>query len=282
MEIQKQIDLENVKFDSISALYRGIKPPKDRKKLSNLEIWKLPKNKKDELKLILADEKRYKEFESLKKIHDEKIRKLTLKKAVYDIYFQKKEKQIEKVSDEPIFHYDHTKQNNWLMHPIKSLKKTWWRWFEKETIILIEMQLNNGKEIEFIRPIDSDKFKIFGGTYVIDLKLSRYSLSAEMYKLKYHQSYPLPIRQEWDVEQLKSAIETGKVIECPQATNPVNLTRFLDSHIVEQIINGAALQNLMMWILIAAILALVGHFVTYYMINAKVDAVLKVLGGAKK
>ena len=279
MDIQKQIDLENIRFDSIAPLFKDLEKPGPRKKISLLAYWFLPKEKKEAIKQAIEKENNFYRWQDIKKTHKEAIRKLELKKARYEIMFRKKEKPIEEtVKNEPIFHYDHTAHISWLMHPIKAFRKTMWKWFDKETTLLINMELDNGKHISFIRKIEDNRFGIFGGNYIVDIKMCYYSLSAGMYCLDYHQSFSLPIKRSWDVDGIKTAIESSGIIDCPSATNPSNITRFLNSNIIEQIFQGASLGKMLMIIIIIGIITILSVVVCTFILNGKIAELMKAVG----
>lgn len=283
MNIDKKIELERLKHNILISNYKNLpKSIESRKKIPLLQYWFLPKAKKDSINEAIKIEKRYNKYSKLIAMHDKRIKKLEYKKAVYDIYFGKKDikKPLaieQKILKEPVFHHDHTKGYSWLRHPFKSLQKWRWRTFEKESIILINMQLDNGKHISFIRKIEDNKFELFERTYIIDLKLAYPSLSAGMSCLDYHQSYSLPIRRNWDVDGIKTAIESSGIIDCPAATNPSNITRFLQSNIIEQIFQGAALGKLLTLILVLIIISLIGIAATIVALFVKFNALEKLI-----
>ena len=280
MSIQQQIDLENAKYEKAISVYRiPPKKPKDRIKKPLLKFLFMPKKKKEKIDQLSADEKEYQTYQSIIKTHEDNLRNLEYKRKRYEIYFKKKPKvEDAKSPDEPIFHWDHTKRYSWFKHPIKSLKKWQWRTFEKETIVLINMQLSNGKYISFIRPVDEDKFSIFGNTYIVDTKMARYSLSAGMNFLRYHQDLSIPLDPDIDVNFVKTAIESSGIIDCPAATNPSNITRFLNSNIIEQIFQGASLGKLLMIIIIIGIVCIITTIICTFILNGKLADVLKVIG----
>lgn len=287
-DIQQKIDLENLKHESILNFYKDdmTAPPK-RKTIPLLQFMFLPKEKKDSINKLIEKEKRHEKFMKLSFEHEKKIRKYSYKQSRYDIYFRKKDNlvknpypstQAPEPISEPIFHHDHTAGYSWFRHPIKSFKKWQWRTFEKETVILINMQLENGKHISFIRPIDSGKFSIFGDTYIVDLKCAYFSLSAGMFCLDYHQSFCIPVKRVWPAAGLKESIEKSGIIDCPAATNPSNITRFLESNIVEQIFQGAALGKMLIIIMVIGIACILAVIICTFVLNGRIDAVLKAVG----
>jgi len=280
---QQKIDLENLRYDSISQLYKDdLSAPPKRKTIPLLQFMLLPKEKKLAINELIKKEKRYHEFRDITAKHEEMINSLQLKKARYTIYFPSKKADKHAIAPdmassvhEPIFHHDHTARYRWIRHPIKSWKKWVWRTFEKETILLINMELNNGKHISFLRPIDSEKFSILGGTYIVDIKLAYLSLSAGCYCLDYHQSLSIPVKRVWDVHGLKTAIESSGIIDCPAAANPSNITRFLNSNIIEQIFQGASLGKLLMIIIIIGIAGILTAVICTFILNGKIADLAK-------
>ena len=284
MNLQKQIELENLKLDMLSQAYEVLEKPKTRDKISFIKYLGLPKKQKLFITQNNRLEKAGKKLSSLLEYQKELIKKLEYKKARYDIYFPKKEKPSSpspSPSSSPsiIFHHDQTKGYSVFLHPIKSFQKWKWGHFNKETTILINMELDNNKHISFIRPIENTSFSIFDRTYIIDLNLAYPSLSAGMSCLDYHQSFSIPIRRRWDIDGIKTAIEQSGIIDCPAATNPSLITRFINSNIIEQIFNGAALQQMLFIIMIIGIVNFIVVTAMIIIFFVKFGALEKLIGG---
>lgn len=219
MNIQQKIDLENIKYDAMYQYLKNIKEPKPRKKITLLQYWVLSKYEKLEINKAIEKEREWEKFQKIKKAHETLIRKLEYQRDYYNIRFPKKaasslKDKKEDNKQEPIFHYDQTAFYSPFRHPIYSFKKWKWRTFDKETTLLINMELINGKFISFIRPVEDERFKIFEGTYIVDIKLAYFSLSAGMNCLDYHQKYALPIRRKWDADGINEAIKASGIIDC--------------------------------------------------------------------
>lgn len=262
MKIDKKIDLENLKHKKIIEKLESQLPDKEtpkQKKVGLLKYMTLSKEERKKLKDEKLKIKIKSRIEREKKIHNRIINELDNKKRYFEILFNKKPvdtKQEKEKADVPIFHYDHTAKYSPFRHPIKSIKKFWWRNFEKEFIILVNMELNNGKHISFIRPIGEERFKLFGATYIIDTKLAYYSLSAGMNCLDYHQSFTLPIKRSFPVSEIREAVKNTTYKEIIYATNPNNLDKFLHSNIIEQMFSDR-LQGIVFIVMILVIVSIV-------------------------
>lgn len=137
------------------------------------------------------------------------------------------------------------------------------RYFERRKLnkrpdkaILIKMELNNGRHIEFIMHEDAEKsgFKFNKGRYVFDLEKKYYIISSNIWAYDFHESFTLPVERRIPVDELKSGMELAKsVVEVSHAVEPKTIERFVNTEIAQGIMRGASLGALFKMLLIIVI-----------------------------
>ena len=146
--------------------------------------------------------------------------------------------------------------------------KQWWvKKNAPSTQMFIEMELRTGKwDYFFIDIGDSSSFYFRGGQYIVDPDLKEYVSSLNMYSLRYHQDYSLPVQQKIPVKEIKHAIESSGTLDIENATNPITLRSFVISDVIKDVIQSAGihtyLKTMQLLVIIAVITAIL-HFIVY-------------------
>lgn len=119
------------------------------------------------------------------------------------------------------------------------------RLFSKKKIekkmILINMELASGFLEHFLIEQDQGSFDYSKGTYIVDMSLAYWDLTAKFYALDYHEGFVLPLKRHIDVGKLNLAISGTGNYDCSTATNPSLIKNFQMSNIIEQVITSARL-----------------------------------------
>jgi len=115
-------------------------------------------------------------------------------------------------------------------------------WFKKKfypnQVLLINMEMRNGKHDSFIIRANATSFKFMNGLYVIDNELKYDHLATGLYALDYHQDCALPIKRNIPINEIAKTLEASGISEVEYAVNPSTLERFLVAKIAEGIMKG--------------------------------------------
>jgi len=124
---------------------------------------------------------------------------------------------------------------------------------------LINMQMRTGYWSTFLITTDKPDFRHLGGLYTIDETAKYYNTTCKMFCLDYHQDLPLPIKRCIDVDSIKTAIESSSMLTIDNALNPQALNRWEESSIIQKLLAGSGIDELLKQIkLIAAVGAISG------------------------
>ena len=196
-------------------------------------------NKSEKLKLMIQKEK-----DKIKAIKEKEIRKA-------------KEKELEIANKEIRVSRSKMTVQGW---------KDVFRKREKSRLVIINMELNNGHHNTFYVTEEGESFKHKGSRYIFDIKLKYYNVGFNEYCYDYHESFNLPIKREFPINDTKTAIESSGMIDSQYATNPSTLERFMNSSIIEMMLRGGAIDKLIKILLIIGAFGLiisVSHLILY-------------------
>jgi len=127
---------------------------------------------------------------------------------------------------------------------------------------LINMQLTNGKLLQFVTTTKDFGFPFDKGFYIIDDKLKYYNESAQMYALDYHEELCFPIDRRINVGEIKSALIESDAIELETAVNPITLQKFMQSTVIQKLLAGAEMEDSLRFIKMMVIISLIIGAVT--------------------
>ena len=122
---------------------------------------------------------------------------------------------------------------------------------------LIRMRLRNQDMIDFYIFPKTGIFKFKSGAYLIDHSLSRFNNSAGCYELSYNEDFVLPIDMKYDVKELIEAISFGGISDMKAACNPQVLEQSQRSKVVQNMMSGAGLPEMLKRLLILVIAVLI-------------------------
>jgi hypothetical protein len=143
-------------------------------------------------------------------------------------------------------------------------------------IMLIQMELINGKYDEFTIQAQHDSFVWENKRYIIDDDFKFYNIPAKMFCLRYHEKVCLPVDTrievnsllektqetaeetynkllESDDENIKKVIKSIPKPDLIQAFNPNILEKFIISHVIEKVIKGQEMEDIFSFIKIMLI-----------------------------
>jgi len=131
---------------------------------------------------------------------------------------------------------------------------------------LINMELRNGMHQLFTISCSNESFKYDGSEYVIDNEFKYYVLSAGCYCLDYHQDLSIPIKRIVPLNEIKKGINSLGVTEVETAINPRTLRMFIESEVIQKVLQGQAMGNMLKNLMIICALgtiASVCHLLIY-------------------
>lgn len=128
---------------------------------------------------------------------------------------------------------------------------------------LVEMRLRNGDETTFYAFPREGVFIWNKGGYIVDDSLSRFNMAANVYKLCYHEDLCLPVRMDYDVTVMKNMVSAPNISDMKAALNPAVLMQSQSSKVVQNMMSGAGIPEMMRRIMIitVVILVILGGFV---------------------
>lgn len=122
------------------------------------------------------------------------------------------------------------------------LKEIYKEFFKKKKMLLIEIHLPNNKTEMFTISTDKEYFIHDGGAYYIDNDFIKYDTHTKLSKLVYHKECAIPFLLEWNIDELKTALE--KESENFELTiNPRSLKQFINSNVIEKVLKGGELSK---------------------------------------
>lgn len=107
------------------------------------------------------------------------------------------------------------------------------------SVFLINMELSNGKFMQFVIKPKDNGFKFDEGFYIIDENLKYYNETSKLWALDYHEELSFPINKRTDVKYLKDAISEIDEIGLKSAINPISLDKFMQSTVIQKLLMGA-------------------------------------------
>jgi len=162
----------------------------------------------------------------------------------------------------------------------------WKQWYIKKNApssqMFIQMELRTGKwDYFFIDIATSPSFTYMGGEYVIDPDLKSYVSSLNMFSLRYHQDYALPVKQDIPVKEIGEAINASGVLDIENSTNPQTLRTFVVSDVIKDVIQSSGihtyLKTMQLLVIIAVIVSIL-HFVIFLFKSGIFKEVTKAVG----
>jgi hypothetical protein len=252
MEINKKIELEKIKHEQELSKYNTLIESSKKKKQPFLK--RLFKTKAQKLQDKIDKENSVHETKIKELEYNQKLKELNSKRNLtVDI---KKDGTINIGREKELKHYDISRKYKW--HDLRNISQ-----FKKMNndakVLLINMELNNGFFRSFFVNESNSSFDWDKKTYIIDLALKYYNIDNNYWCLDYHESFSIPIRRKFDIQGIQAAIESSGLYPCETATNPSNVSTFMKSNIIEQVIKGAELSKWLqaMRIMIFVILVIV-------------------------
>ena len=130
----------------------------------------------------------------------------------------------------------------------------------------VEMELNNGYHRSFLVVDDGqDGFIFLGKKYIFDRDCLYYNIDKKIFCYDYHEDFPLPVKREIPVKELKEFIisdnaknsQVTKQIE--YACNPRTLQKWISSNIIEAMLQGGMLYKIL---IIIAVLVGINLFIS--------------------
>ncbi|NCC70454.1 hypothetical protein EOM09_02635 [bacterium] len=120
--------------------------------------------------------------------------------------------------------------------------------------LLINMQLTNGKVIQFVTTIQDFGFVFDKGYYIVDDKLKYFNVSSNMYALDYHEELCFPIQRNINISEIKEKLIDSDLIELKTAINPISLNKFMESTVIQKLLAGAEMEDSLRFIKVMVII----------------------------
>lgn len=195
-------------------------------------------------------------------------------------------KENEMLKDEELKPYHFIKQKNYGKGIRKYFNREFWAdkkaAKKKDIVYQINMELMNGKHIEFLA-LEKDggfyykkKFYIFVDDYKYE------NITTGHWCFDYHEGFVLPFKRKFHAEQVIKDIEkrgiTGiKSDDIPYATNPASIRMWLNSDIIQRLLAGAELnkwlQLLGIGIGVCLVFIIIHGFLTYTWTHDAIKAI---------
>lgn len=164
---------------------------------------------------------------------------------------------------------------------------------KKEKVVLVKMEMNNGRFREFLVLEDAGSFIFNKNRYVFDLEQKYYIIDRDIWAYDFHESLSLPIRKKVvlteDVDkflslveeksrkpippkiesnEIRKLVENSNLIDVESSLNPTTLKHFTDSEVIKQVLQGAMLGKIFkvmfVLIIIIGIVVLLMFFLDLY------------------
>lgn len=141
--------------------------------------------------------------------------------------------------------------------------KRWWLVRRNKTkLILIRMDLVNGKSTSFLIPQNEGAFVYKNNLYVLDEDMKKEDIDSGYYYYQFHEKFSLPFRIEFPINDYNSYLLSVSEVDYEYSTNPSLLRQWQDSKIIEKIMKAEELGDMIQRMFIVAILTLVGIVIT--------------------
>jgi hypothetical protein len=155
--------------------------------------------------------------------------------------------------------YNITKPKN--MFDIRGQKYKLLNKYSPLSTVFINMELTNGKRIQFITKVIDGGFKFDKGFYIIDDELKYYMETSKLWAFDYHEELCFPINRKINVNEIKDLF-SGDDVELETAINPLSLQKFMESNIIQKLLAGAELDNALKFIKMGIILIGLGVLIS--------------------
>jgi hypothetical protein len=134
-----------------------------------------------------------------------------------------------------------------LLNKFKNLQKKFFA--NPSTLLVADLQLNNGDNELHVVEVHKDSFKLFGKRYIVNSEYLTFNRTLQMHVGKYHESLSIPILQHIDVNKTKEAIVNHVGSGSAQADvisnlDPAILESLVTSTVIQKVFAGAELQDL--------------------------------------
>lgn len=150
----------------------------------------------------------------------------------------------------------------------------------KKTFIYANIELRNG-DVTTIKAVFKgyDGFLFGNDRYIYDNRLIYYNLSLKGYCLDYHQDFCLPIKRHVPVDDIRDTVVASddSISGIQYATNPSLLEKFINSKIIENIMQATQINSFlkqMRLILIVCAIASVLHLMLYLKNSGVLDNII--------
>ena len=186
---------------------------------------------------------------------------------------QKEFKKLEQKEDDNIKFVDKTKFQK------KFVKKTKFAVIENlhpNKAIMVNMSLNNGYHTDFVVKLKYDNsFKFDKKTYFVDSDSLYYLLSSRIWCCDFHENFSMAVKRIIPINDIKAEIQQ-KIPEIENAINPITLKNFINSKILEAIMDNSLAKIVKMLLMICAIGVLVNivHFIMYIQGSGVLDGIV--------
>ena len=123
---------------------------------------------------------------------------------------------------------------------------------------LINMQLTNGRRMQFIIRVKDGGFRFDNGFYIVDDEMRYYNATANMWCLDYHEELCFPLDLRVNINKVKSDLIKSSLVELKTAINPQSLQAFMESNIIQKLLAGASLDDSMKFMKMMIIINTIG------------------------
>jgi len=134
-----------------------------------------------------------------------------------------------------------TKKLSWVN--FKDYKTRYNRMFKGEKTIICNFELNNGHHTTCLLPIQNNKVVYSDGVYVVDDSLKYYHLGYKEWCLDFHESFNLPIKRKFPLNEINLTLQETQMGGVGYATNPSTLRTFQVNDVVRSAIQAAGITD---------------------------------------
>lgn len=160
--------------------------------------------------------------------------------------------------------YNYQKKFKWI--PLFGFLKRFKLWFSPTKAMLINMELTTGDHTQFIAFINKTSFKYQTGEYVIDDEFKYYNVATKLWCLDYHQDLSIPIKRKINVNKIKKAVEQTGVTDVESSINPTTLRHFIESEVIQKVVQGQELDAIFKFLKIMLILTTIASSLTFIIV----------------
>ncbi len=131
------------------------------------------------------------------------------------------------------------------------------KFFPAKTM-LMHMELRNGFHTDMLIFASKQAFLYKKSLYIIDDELKYFNVSSKIWCLDYHQDCSLPIKRKIPVDTIKETVELSGISEVELALNPSVLGRFQKSEVIEGVMKGKQISDVLKKLLFITIITAAG------------------------